>query len=104
MLEVERIARAEEDPVLPALGTEPEPVLSTEGIHVRLQPSRGHELAVDPAVARRIGPAHRRGRDPALPRRNHRDAGSRGILEHHDLRMLAQEGEVVVEGLRRPRH
>jgi hypothetical protein len=95
--EVEGVALPEEDRELAALGTEPDPVLAAEGVHVRHQLPGRRKLAVDPAVARRVGPADGRGGDAALPGRDHCDTRAFVLAEHHHLQALAQEGDVVVE-------
>ncbi|MCK7515057.1 MAG: hypothetical protein MZV70_70965 [Desulfobacterales bacterium] len=94
-----RIALLEEDRELAALGPEPEAVLAAEGVHVRVVDARGDGLAPDPAEAQPVRTAGRAGHDPALEVGIDRDPGPgpSALVEHDDLGVLLEEGQVVLE-------
>ena len=87
------------DRILPALRSQPEPVLTAEHVDVRLQFARGNQLVIDPAETAAPGSVGGAGHDAPLPGRHDGHLGAaRLITQKDDFGVLAQELQFVAEG------
>jgi hypothetical protein len=104
VVEVEGIALAEVQGKLTTFGAEPEPILSSEHIDVRLFLSRRNGRAANPSKTGRIRATGCTRHDAALVvGRNHHLSSTRRIRQHLYLGVLPEKCEIRLEGTCRRR-